>query len=227
MQQGRQGIGRLLALARAIDRVSEAVGRSVGWLILGAVLVSATNAVVRRIFSVSSSSFLELQLYLYGAAFLPTAVQTLQQNEHIDLIWFGVILGVTLQTSFLHPPFGFSLFYLRSVAPKVPFRNRVTGQMTEAVTTGQICCGEVPFVVIQVVMIGVVMAFPSIVMRYKGPAIDASHVTITLPKSGGLGGGSGGGLGGLGGGLGGGSGGTLGSGGALGGATTTPKPTNP
>src|SRR5579872_1171110 len=56
----------------------------------------------------------------------------------IDLIWFGVILGVNMQTSFMHPPFGFALFYLRSVAPKEPFTDRVTGKLTQAVTTGQI-----------------------------------------------------------------------------------------
>ena len=72
--------------------------------------------------------------------------------EHlgIDLIWFGVILGVNMQTSFMHPPFGFALFYLRSVAPREPFIDRVTGKRTAGVTTGQIYWGAVPFVVIQV-----------------------------------------------------------------------------
>src|ERR1035438_4796212 len=71
--------------------------------------------------------------------------------EHlgIDLIWFGVILGVNMQTSFMHPPFGFALFYLRSVAPKEPYLDRVTGKRTDGVTTGQIYWGAVPFVVIQ------------------------------------------------------------------------------
>ena len=68
----------------------------------------------------------------------------------IDLIWFGVILGVNMQTSFMHPPFGFALFYLRSVAPKEPYLDRVTGKRMEPVTTGQIYWGAVPFVVIQV-----------------------------------------------------------------------------
>jgi TRAP-type mannitol/chloroaromatic compound transport system permease large subunit len=75
--------------------------------------------------------------------------------EHlgIDLIWFGVILGVNMQTSFMHPPFGFALFYLRSVAPREPFNDRVTGKRTEGVTTGQIYWGAVPFVAIQVFMV--------------------------------------------------------------------------
>ena len=59
----------------------------------------------------------------------------------IDLIWFGVLLGVNMQTSFMHPPFGFALFYLRSVAPARDFVDRVTGKMTAPVTTGQILLG--------------------------------------------------------------------------------------
>ncbi len=83
---------RFLVLARAIDRLSEAIGRAVGWLILAAILVSATNAVVRKVFSVSSNSFLELQWYLYGAAFLLAAAQTLKQNEHIRIdIVYGAL----------------------------------------------------------------------------------------------------------------------------------------
>ena len=82
-------MGALLALSRTIDGVTEAIGRSVGWLILVAVLVSAANALVRKIFSVSSNAFLEAQWYLYGAAFLLASAQTLKQNEHIriDIIY--------------------------------------------------------------------------------------------------------------------------------------------
>ena len=99
----------------------------------------------------------------------------------IDLIWFGIILAVNMQTSFMHPPFGFSLFYLRSVAPKGPYTDKVTGKLTAGVSTGQIYWGAVPFVVIQVVMIGVVIAFPQMVMHYKGPVVDVSKVEITVP----------------------------------------------
>ncbi|MCF8510726.1 MAG: TRAP transporter large permease subunit [Rhodobacteraceae bacterium] len=99
----------------------------------------------------------------------------------IDLIWFGVILGVNMQTSFMHPPFGFSLFYLRSVAPKSSYVDKVTGQTTAGVTTGQIYWGAVPFVVIQVVMIAVVISFPQLVMHYKGPVVDISNIQITVP----------------------------------------------
>jgi tripartite ATP-independent transporter DctM subunit len=102
----------------------------------------------------------------------------------IDLIWFGVILGVNMQTSFMHPPFGFALFYLRSVAPRESFLDRVTGKRTEGVTTGQIYWGAVPFVVIQVIMVLLVILFPAMVMHYKGAAstIDPDKVNIEIPQ---------------------------------------------
>jgi tripartite ATP-independent transporter DctM subunit len=106
--------------------------------------------------------------------------------EHlgIDLIWFGVILGVNMQTSFMHPPFGFALFYLRSVAPREPFNDRITGKRTEGVTTGQIYWGAVPFVVIQVFMVLLVILFPAMVMHYKGVAskVDLNKVKIEIPQ---------------------------------------------
>ena len=101
----------------------------------------------------------------------------------IDLIWLGVILGVNIQTSFMHPPFGFALFYLRSVAPREPYKDRITGAMTAPVTTGQIYWGAVPFVVIQCIMVGLVIAFPSMVMHYKAaaPQVDPSKIKIDIP----------------------------------------------
>ncbi|HQR04922.1 MAG: TRAP transporter large permease subunit [Proteobacteria bacterium] len=72
------------------------------------------------------------------------------QKLGIDLIWFGVLLGVNMQTSFMHPPFGFALFFLRSVAPK-------------AVKSTDIYWGAVPFVVIQIIMVGLIIAFPGLV----------------------------------------------------------------
>jgi len=102
----------------------------------------------------------------------------------IDLIWFGVILGVNMQTSFMHPPFGFALFYLRSVAPKDSYIDRLTKKRMEGVSTGQIYWGAVPFVVIQCIAVGVVIAFPALVMHYKGAAstIDPSKVKIEIPQ---------------------------------------------
>ncbi|TPJ72754.1 TRAP transporter large permease subunit [Mesorhizobium sp. B2-7-1] len=99
----------------------------------------------------------------------------------IDLIWFGVLLGVNMQTSFMHPPFGFALFYLRSVAARVPYLDRITGKQIAPVSTGQIYWGAVPFVLIQVIMIGLTIAFPQMVMRYKGPAVEPSTIDIKLP----------------------------------------------
>jgi TRAP-type mannitol/chloroaromatic compound transport system permease large subunit len=102
----------------------------------------------------------------------------------IDLIWFGVILGVNMQTSFMHPPFGFALFYLRSVAPRDSFLDRVTGKLTAGVTTGQIYWGAMPFVLIQLIMVITVIMFPSMVMHYKSgqSQIDPSKVQIEIPQ---------------------------------------------
>ncbi|MFL5058342.1 MAG: TRAP transporter large permease subunit, partial [Microvirga sp.] len=90
----------------------------------------------------------------------------------IDLIWLGVMLGVNMQTSFMHPPFGFALFYLRSVAPRVPYTDRVTGLRMEPVTTGQIYYGAIPFVIIQCIMVALVIFFPALVMHYKSSAVQ-------------------------------------------------------
>ncbi len=81
----------------------------------------------------------------------------------IDLIWFGVLLAMNMQTSFMHPPFGFALFFLRSVAPDKPYVDRVTHKTIQPVTTMQIYKGAIPFVLIQLVMVGVLIAFPGIV----------------------------------------------------------------
>ena len=85
----------------------------------------------------------------------------------IDPIWFGVLLGVNMQTSFMHPPFGFALFYLRSVAPK-------------NIRTTDIYWGAVPFVLIQVVMVAIVLAFPQIVGQAP-LAISGESIEIPMP----------------------------------------------
>ncbi|HEV7415164.1 TRAP transporter small permease subunit [Tianweitania sediminis] len=79
----------LLALSRAIDRLNEVIGKAIAWAILAAILVSAGNAVVRKTFNMSSNAWLELQWYLFGAAFLLAAAYTLKQNEHIrvDIVY--------------------------------------------------------------------------------------------------------------------------------------------
>ena len=88
----------------------------------------------------------------------------------IDLIWFGVLLGVNMQTSFMHPPFGFALFFLRSVAPP-------------SIKTSDIYWGAIPFVVIQIIMIGLVILFPQMVTASldKDSEVDVNAVQIEIP----------------------------------------------
>jgi tripartite ATP-independent transporter DctM subunit len=102
----------------------------------------------------------------------------------IDLIWFGVLLGVNMQTSFMHPPFGFALFYLRSVAPAREFIDKVTGKRTAPVTSGQIYWGAIPFVLIQIVMVALLIFFPQMSLVYKSDqqAIDIDKVKIEIPQ---------------------------------------------
>jgi GntP family gluconate:H+ symporter len=98
----------------------------------------------------------------------------------IDLVWFGVLMAVNMQTSFMHPPFGFALFYLRSVAPHEKYVDHVTKKEIAPVTTGQIYWGAVPFVVIQVIMVGLVIAFPQLVTGglEKQQAVDLDTIQL-------------------------------------------------
>jgi len=100
----------------------------------------------------------------------------------IDLIWFGVLLSVNMQTSFMHPPFGFALFFLRSVAPAHDYIDKVTGKLTGKITTGQIYWGAVPFVGIQILMVALVLMFPGMVTHFldKGPKLDPAAVMQQL-----------------------------------------------
>lgn len=102
----------------------------------------------------------------------------------IDLIWFGVLLSVNMQTSFMHPPFGFALFFLRSVAPSGPYVDRVTGKTMQGVTTTQIYWGAIPFVCIQLIMVGIVIALPQLVLGgiSHGPKVDISKIRIQVPN---------------------------------------------
>lgn len=111
----------------------------------------------------------------------------------IDLIWFGIILGINLQASFLTPPFGFALFYLRSIAPMREWKDDVTGKMLPGVKTTEIYKGAVPFIIIQFLMVLLVIAFPGLVTHYKDDAKPFDpDVKIDLPDLGGdLGGGNG------------------------------------
>lgn len=103
----------------------------------------------------------------------------------IDLIWFGVLLGVNMQTSFMHPPFGFALFFLRSVAPSKEYTDKLTKKLIQPVTTMQIYWGAVPFVIIQIIMVGLIIAFPGIVSSGldKQVVYDLDKVRIEMEAS--------------------------------------------
>lgn len=75
----------MLYLSRLIDMINGAIGRSVSWLLLVAVIISAGNAVVRKVFDISSNAWLELQWYLFGTVFMLAAAYTLLKNEHIRI----------------------------------------------------------------------------------------------------------------------------------------------
>lgn len=90
----------------------------------------------------------------------------------IDLVWFGVLLGINLQTSFMHPPFGFSLFYLRSVAPR-------------EVKTTDIYWGALPFVLIQILMVATVLTFPKLLLSTSPqPAAMPVEIQLDVPDAG-------------------------------------------
>ena len=98
------------------------------------------------------------------------------------LIWFGVIIAMNLQTSFLTPPFGFALFYLRSVAARTDYKDRITGETIPAVTTGQIYSGAIAFIVIQVIMVAMVVIFPGLVIDMETKkAIDLDSIKLEAP----------------------------------------------
>ena len=109
----------LLAVSRLIDAINGAIGRWVSWLLLAAVLISAGNAVIRKIFDISSNAWLELQWYLYGTVFMLAAAYALLRNEHIriDILsgswtkrtrdWIDLILHIIFLV-----PFSFLMAYL-------------------------------------------------------------------------------------------------------------------
>jgi len=89
------------------------------------------------------------------------------QKLGIDLIWFGVLLCVNMQTSFMHPPFGFALFYLRGIAPKT-------------VKSSEIYWGAIPWVVLQVLMVGILIAYPQLVTAFLDKPLDVDPATIEI-----------------------------------------------
>jgi GntP family gluconate:H+ symporter len=123
--------------------------------------------------------FLAFFLDFFELAFIVVPlIGPVAEKMGIDLIWFGVLLGVNMQTSFMHPPFGFALFYLRSVAPSRAYTDRLTKKLIQPVTTMQIYWGAIPFVIIQIIMVGLIIAFPGIVSSGldKKVAVDLDKV---------------------------------------------------
>jgi TRAP-type mannitol/chloroaromatic compound transport system permease large subunit len=112
---------------------------------------------------------------------LPLLLPVLVEME-INLIWFGVMVAMNLQTSFLTPPFGFALFYLRSVAPKTDYVDRITNVKIPALKTGDIYKGAVAFVVLQLIMVAAILYKPEIVTYGLGEVkvLDVKGVNMNI-----------------------------------------------
>ena len=112
---------------------------------------------------------------------LPLLLPVLKEMD-INLVWFGVMVALNLQTSFLTPPFGFALFYLRSVAPKEDYSDKVTARRIPAFKTGDIYKGSVAFVVLQLIMVAAVIWKPQIVLYGLGEVkvLDVDKVNLNI-----------------------------------------------
>jgi GntP family gluconate:H+ symporter len=104
------------------------------------------------------------------------------REMEINRVWFGVMVALNLQTSFLMPPFGFALFYPRSVAPKTEYVDKVTRKRIPAFKTGDIYKGAVAFVVLQLIMVAAVMWKPEIVLYGLGEVkvLDVENVDLNI-----------------------------------------------
>lgn len=138
-------------------------GGSLGFLIVVNVLVFALGMFI---------DFFEIA-FIVIPLLAPVA-----EKMGIDLIWFGIILAMNLQTSFLTPPFGFALFYLRSVAAREDYTDRVTGQRIPAVTTAQIYKGSIAFIVLQLLIVAVVIANPGLVTDALGKKVEVDDAAV-------------------------------------------------
>ena len=104
----------------------------------------------------------------YPAAF--SLLAPVAQKLGIDLVWFGVLICANIQTSFMHPPFGFALFYLRGIAPP-------------SIKTSDIYWGAIPWVFLQLILVVIVIFWPGSVTYWidNGPQVDPSKIEIQLP----------------------------------------------
>ncbi|GJL83177.1 MAG: C4-dicarboxylate ABC transporter [marine bacterium B5-7] len=127
--------------------------------------------------------FLGFFLDFFEIAFIVIPILApIAEGMGIDLIWFGVLIAVNLQTSYLTPPFGFALFFLRNVAPRQDYVDRVTGARISRISTEQIYRGAVAFVVLQLVMIAILIIRPGLVTDQLGvrSTIDPTSVIIKI-----------------------------------------------
>ncbi len=112
---------------------------------------------------------------------LPLLLPVLRDFD-VNLVWFGVMVALNMQTSFLTPPFGFALFYLRSVAPKVDYVDKITGAKIAAFSTADIYKGSIAFVALQIAMVGTALMFPELVLYGLGEqkVLDTEGVNLDI-----------------------------------------------
>ncbi|HEY2976602.1 MAG TPA: TRAP transporter large permease subunit, partial [Burkholderiaceae bacterium] len=103
----------------------------------------------------------------------------------IDLVWFGVLMGISLQTSFLTPPFGYALFFLRSVAPRNAHTDAASGRVVPGVSTQDIYFGVLPFVAVQGLVMAAVIAWPSVIHLdgERSPKLDEAATEVALERA--------------------------------------------
>ena len=122
--------------------------------------------------------FLAFFLDFFEIAFIVIPMLApIAQSLGIDLIWFGVLICINMQTSFMHPPFGFALFYLRSIAPRT-------------VKTSDIYMGAIPWLGMQLILVAIVIFWPESVTYWidKAPDVDLNSIKIEVPAFGNQGG---------------------------------------
>jgi TRAP-type mannitol/chloroaromatic compound transport system permease large subunit len=101
-------------------------------------------------------------------------------SRDLNMIWFLVLVGLNMSMSFLTPPFGFALFYLRSVAPKEDYKDEISGGLVQGMKTQQIYKGAIPFILIMLVSLGLIIAFPEIVTYNLDAPLDVDLNTIDI-----------------------------------------------
>ncbi len=126
--------------------------------------------------------FLGLFLDFFEIAFvLLPLLAPVAQGLGIDLVWFGILVGVNLQASVMTPPFGASLFFLRGVAPRSPTIDRHSGRLVPGIRTHDIYIGVLPFVGVQLLVLGLLIAWPELVLRDKPAApMDPAEIERAL-----------------------------------------------